>query len=125
MLLVLRLLVGALRARLDCFVASLLAMTARARRRRHVIRSSDSASRTTLRHFSISSLMRAVNSSGVLATGVKPSAASRCLTSPCAAALAISRESSSTISLGVPADASLPVRFRRLNRSVVAEVALS
>ena len=49
------------------------------------------ASRTTLPHFSISSLMRAPNSSGLLATGLKPSAMSRSFTSGWATALAISR----------------------------------
>jgi hypothetical protein len=57
----------------------------------------------------ISSLMRAANSSRVLATGLKPSVASPSLTSGRATLLAISRESSSTISFGVPAGATMPV----------------
>jgi hypothetical protein len=51
------------------------------------------AARTTLPHFSSSSLMRAANSSGVLATGLKPSTASRSLNSGRATLVAISRES--------------------------------
>src|SRR4051812_18425933 len=67
------------------------------------------ASCTTLPHFSISFVMRAANSAGVLATGLKPSVASRSLTSGRATALAISRASRSTISFGVAAGATMPV----------------
>ena len=49
------------------------------------------ASRTTLPHLSISSLIRAPNCSGVLATGLKPSTVRRSLTSGWATILAISR----------------------------------
>ena len=67
------------------------------------------ASRTTLPHFSISTLMRLPNSSGVFATGTKPSVASFSFTSGCATALAISCCSRSTISFGVPAGTTSPV----------------
>src|SRR5262249_15119077 len=67
------------------------------------------AALTTLPHFGISALLYAAYSSGVLATGWKPSAANRSFTSGCAKALAISRYSRSTISLGVPAGTTTPV----------------
>ena len=67
------------------------------------------ASRTTLPHLAISSLMRSPNSSGVLATGAKPSPSSRCLTSGVATALAISLRQRSMMSFGVPAGATMPV----------------
>ena len=55
----------------------------------HSIRSL--ASRTTLPHLSISSLIRAPNSSGVLATGWKPSVVRRSFTSGWETAFVISR----------------------------------
>src|SRR5262249_33647968 len=67
------------------------------------------AALTTLPHFGISALLYAAYSSGVLATGWKPSAANRSFTSGCAKALAISRYSRSTISLGWPAGTTTPV----------------
>src|SRR5882724_8729144 len=48
------------------------------------------ALRTTLLHFSISSLIRAPNSSGVSTTALKPSTLRRSLTSGCLTALAVS-----------------------------------
>jgi hypothetical protein len=48
------------------------------------------ALRTTLPHFSISSLIRAPNSSGVSTTALKPSTLRRSLTSGCLTALAVS-----------------------------------
>src|SRR5215472_17195722 len=48
------------------------------------------ASWTTLLHFAISSLIRAPNSSGILATGAKPNASKRSLTSDAATAFAMS-----------------------------------
>src|SRR5205814_8041404 len=48
------------------------------------------ALRTTLLHFSISSLIRAPNSSGVSTTALKPSTLRRSLTSGCLMALAVS-----------------------------------
>ena len=60
------------------------------------------ASCTTLPHFAISLLMRAPNSSGLFATGTKPSFMRCCRRPPAAAtALTISRCSRSTISFGV------------------------
>src|SRR6516165_8175856 len=67
------------------------------------------ASCTTLPHLATSTLMRAPNSSGVLATGAKPKVSSRCVISGVATILAISLRQRSMISFGVPAGATIPV----------------
>src|SRR6516165_2417801 len=61
------------------------------------------ASRMTFPHFAVSVLNCAAHSSGVLPTGSKPSVAIRSFMPGSAIALAISRWSSATISLGVRA----------------------
>src|SRR5260370_40500657 len=74
------------------------------------------ASWTTLLHLAISALMRAPNSSGVLATGGNPSVSSRSLTSAAATALAMSARQRSMMSFAVPAGATMPVNVS-LSRS--------
>src|SRR5712691_3310258 len=66
------------------------------------------AARITLPHFSVSVLIRAPNSSGLLAIDSKPSVARRSLMSGSAMILTISRLSRTTISLGVPAGTATP-----------------
>src|SRR5262249_41481724 len=68
------------------------------------------ASWTTLLHFAISDLMRAPNSSGVLATGAKPRPCKRSLTSVPATALAMSPRQASIMARGRPGGAQMPVR---------------
>src|SRR5262249_24704107 len=74
------------------------------------------ASWTTLLHLAISALMRAPNSSGVLATGPNPRVPSRSLTSAAATALATSARQRSMMSFAVPAGATIPVNVS-LSRS--------
>src|SRR4029453_15057341 len=70
-----------------------------------------------------SSLMRAPNSSGILATGAKPNVSKRSLTSDVATAFAMSPRQRSMMSLGVPAGATMPVRVS-LSRSGMPASAL-
>src|SRR5712672_105280 len=65
----------------------------------------------TFPHVSVSPLMRAVNSSGVLPTGSKPSAAKRSFISGDAMLLTISRWSTVTMSFGVLAGTRTPIQF--------------
>src|SRR5262249_21449510 len=78
---------------------------------------------TTLLHFAISSLMRAPNSSGILATGAKPNVSKRSLTSDVATAFAMSPRQRSMMSFGVPAGATMPVSVS-LSRSGMPASAL-
>src|SRR5215469_4233997 len=64
---------------------------------------------TTLSQRAISDLMRSANSLGLLATGTKPSVSSFFLVTGSAAILTISAFHLSTIALGVPAGATMPV----------------
>src|SRR5262249_29240180 len=67
--------------------------------------------------------MRAPNSSGVLATGVKPNVSKRSLTSAVATAFAMSVRQRSMMSFGVPAGATMPVNVS-LSRSGIPASAL-
>src|SRR5262245_37916087 len=69
------------------------------------------AARMTLPQISVSTLMRAANSFGVLPTASKPSAGKRSFTSGKAMIAVISRWSAPMISFGVPAGAKSPTQL--------------